>query len=87
MLEHTGMGELEVTAEIERYLVMPAQALSYKLGMIKILELRARAQQALGDAFSLAEFHDVVLTNGALPLDKLEQVIDHWLAEKSRARS
>ena len=87
MLENTGMGEFEVTAEIERYLVMPAQALSYKLGMIKILELRARSQQALGDAFSLAEFHDVVLTNGALPLDKLEQVIDDWLAEKSRARS
>lgn len=87
MLENTGMGELEVSAEIERYLVMPAQALSYKLGMIKILELRARSQEALGDAFSLAEFHDVVLTNGALPLDKLERVIDDWLAEKSRARS
>jgi uncharacterized protein (DUF885 family) len=87
MLEHTGMGEFEVTAEIERYLVMPAQALSYKLGMIKILELRARAQQALGDAFSLAEFHDVVLTNGALPLDKLERVVDDWLAESVRTRS
>jgi len=49
--------------------------------------LRARSQEALGDAFSLAEFHDVVLTNGALPLDKLERVIDDWLAEKSRARS
>lgn len=82
MLEHTGMGAKEVTAEIERYLVMPAQALSYKLGMIRILELRERAQRALGDEFSLAEFHDVILTNGALPLDLLEQVVDDWLASR-----
>jgi uncharacterized protein (DUF885 family) len=79
MLAYTGMGTQEVTAEIERYLVMPAQALSYKLGMQKILELRARAQAALGEEFSLAGFHNVVLTNGALPLDMLERVIDDWL--------
>lgn len=80
MLEHTGMGENEVTAEIERYLVMPAQALSYKLGMIRILALRERARAALGEDFSLAAFHNVVLTNGALPLDLLERVVDDWLA-------
>jgi uncharacterized protein (DUF885 family) len=84
MLEHTGMGELEVTAEVERYLVVPAQALSYKIGMLRILELRERAQQALGDEFSLVEFHDVVLTSGALPLDLLERVVDDWLAQSSR---
>lgn len=82
MLEHTGMGNKEVIAEIERYLVMPAQALSYKLGMIRILELRERARDALGDDFSLAAFHDVILTNGALPLDLLEQVVDDWLASR-----
>ncbi|MFU8895789.1 MAG: DUF885 domain-containing protein [Gammaproteobacteria bacterium] len=85
MLEHTGMGNQEVTAEIERYLVMPGQALSYKLGMLRILELRARAQAALGERFSLAEFHDVVLTNGALPLDRLEQVVEEWLALRPAA--
>lgn len=79
MIEHTGMGESEVIAEVERYLVMPGQALSYKLGMIRILELRARAEATLGEDFSLAEFHDVVLTNGALPLDRLAQVVDDWL--------
>jgi uncharacterized protein (DUF885 family) len=79
MLAYTGMGTQEVTAEIERYLVMPAQALSYKLGMLKILELRARAQDALGEDYSLAGFHNVVLTNGALPLDMLERVVDDWL--------
>jgi uncharacterized protein (DUF885 family) len=79
MIEYTGMGEWEVTAEIERYLVMPAQALAYKLGMIKILELRERAKEALGEQFTLADFHNVVLTNGALPLDRLEQVVDEWI--------
>jgi uncharacterized protein (DUF885 family) len=81
MLEHTGMGEHEVTAEIERYLVMPGQALSYKLGMIRILALRERAREALGEEFALAGFHNVVLTSGALPLDLLEQVVEDWLAE------
>ena len=79
MLAHTGMGEFEVTAEIERYLVMPAQALSYKLGMNRILALRERAQQALGEDFTLAGFHNVVLTHGALPLDMLEVVVDDWI--------
>jgi len=82
MLEYTGMGAKEVTAEIERYLVMPAQALSYKLGMIRILELRERARRELGDDFSLAEFHDVILTSGALPLGLLDQVVDDWLASR-----
>jgi uncharacterized protein (DUF885 family) len=80
MIEHTGMGEQEVVAEIERYLVIPGQALAYKVGMLKILELRERARQALGEDFELREFHNVVLTNGALPLDLLERVVDDWLA-------
>ncbi|MCA1799476.1 MAG: DUF885 domain-containing protein [Xanthomonadaceae bacterium] len=83
MIAHTGYGETEVVAEIERYLVMPGQALAYKLGMNKILELRAHAQERLGDAFDISEFHNVVLTNGALPLDILERVVDDWIASKS----
>jgi uncharacterized protein (DUF885 family) len=79
MLEHTGMGEKEVIAEVERYLVIPGQALAYKVGMVKILELRERARKALGDGFELREFHNVVLSSGALPLDLLDRVVDDWI--------
>ncbi|MDZ7790938.1 MAG: DUF885 domain-containing protein [Xanthomonadales bacterium] len=82
MLEHTGMGEKDVTAEIERYLVMPGQALAYKVGMMKILALRERARRELGDDFSLPEFHDQILGNGALPLTLLERVVDDWIERK-----
>jgi uncharacterized protein (DUF885 family) len=85
MLANTGMGEGEVEAEIERYLVMPGQALSYKVGMMKILELRERARRELGDDFSLPEFHDQVLGNGALPLTLLEEVVEDWIERKRRA--
>src|SRR5450631_4148719 len=61
MLENTGMSDSEVTTEIERYMALPGQACAYKVGEIKILELRERAKSALGDKFSLKEFHSVVL--------------------------
>ncbi len=80
MMEQTGMAEGDVTAEIERYFVSPGQALAYKAGMLKILELRERARQALGPRFKLSEFHDQVLVHGALPLSLLEHVIDEWIA-------
>jgi uncharacterized protein (DUF885 family) len=80
MLEKTGMPEGDVTAEIERYLVWPGQALAYKVGMMKILELRERAKTALGAKFDIKAFHDQVLTGGALPLSILEQKIDRWIA-------
>ena len=79
MLEHTGMGRGDVVAEIERYLVMPGQALAYKVGMMKILELRERARQELGEAFELRDFHDQILGNGALPLTLLEEVVENWI--------
>ncbi len=82
MVANTGMGHDEVVTEIERYLVIPGQALAYKIGMTKILELRERARAELGDAFDIKEFHNVVLTNGAVPLDILERIIDDWIAEK-----
>ncbi len=82
MLANTGMGETDVVAEIERYLVIPGQALTYKLGMLKLLELRAKAQAALGERFDIREFHNTVLTNGALPLTLLERVVDDWIATK-----
>jgi uncharacterized protein (DUF885 family) len=82
MMDNTGMAETDVTAEIERYFVDPGQALAYKAGMLRILELREKAKQELGPKFTLAEFHDQVLTHGALPLALLERVIDEWIAQK-----
>ncbi|MEM6818940.1 MAG: DUF885 domain-containing protein [Pseudomonadota bacterium] len=82
MLEHTGISEADVVVEIERYLVLPGQALGYKIGMRKILELRSNAIEALGDDFDLREFHDQVLGYGSLPLPILERVIDEWVASK-----
>ena len=82
MLNNTGMAESDVISEIERYIVMPGQATAYKVGMMKILEVREKAKTALGDKFVLSEFHDVVLKNGAVPLDILDQLFEKWVAEK-----
>lgn len=82
MLANTGMAETDVVSEIERYIVMPGQATAYKVGMIKFLEVREKAKVALGDSFSLPEFHDVVLKNGAVPLDILERIVDKYIEEK-----
>jgi len=82
MLTNTGMPEAAVVTEIERYLVNPGQALAYKVGMMKILELRERAKAALGPKFDIREFHDEVLKNGAMPLAVLERVIDGYIARK-----
>ncbi len=85
MIEHTGMGRDDVTSEIERYLVNPGQALAYKVGMLKILELREHAKAELGSRFDIKAFHDQVLANGALPLTLLEQVVNDWIAETQSA--
>jgi uncharacterized protein (DUF885 family) len=82
MLTNTGMPESDVVAEIERYIVMPGQATSYKVGMMKILDVREKAKLALGDKFNIKEFHDVVLKNGAVPLDILERLVDNYIREK-----
>ncbi len=80
MEEKTGMGEKETTAEVERYIVSPGQACAYKVGMLKIQELRTRAERELGSRFREGEFHDTVLKSGALPLEILEQQVDAWIA-------
>ena len=86
MREKTGMGEKEVTSEIERYIVAPGQACAYKVGMLKLQELRARAEQELGAKFDQREFHDVVLKNGELPLEILEELVNDYIRGKSRRK-
>jgi uncharacterized protein (DUF885 family) len=80
--EHTAMDDENINTEVDRYIAWPAQALSYKMGQMKILELRERAQRELGPTFDLRAFHDAVLDQGPLPLDVLEAKIDAWIKEK-----
>ena len=82
--EHTAMDDQNIETEVDRYIAWPAQALSYKMGQRKILELRERAQRALGAKFDLRAFHDAVLDQGPLPLDVLETKIDGWIAGQKR---
>ena len=82
MQSTTGMAPSDVTAEIERYVVWPGQACSYKIGMKTILDLRERAKAQLGPRFDLREFHALVLENGAMPLWLLQKNVDRWVAEK-----
>ncbi len=81
MKMNTGMAQSDVVSEIERYIVLPGQATSYKVGMMKLLELREKAKLALGEKFDLRDFHDVVLKNGAVPLNILERFIDDYIAD------
>ncbi|WP_428407103.1 DUF885 domain-containing protein [Hyphococcus sp.] len=82
LLENTPNPEGDCVKAIERYIVMPGQATAYKVGMLKMLELRGRAETALGDGFDVREFHDVVLRDGAVPLAILEENVDAWIAKK-----
>jgi uncharacterized protein (DUF885 family) len=81
----TGMSETEVTTEVERYMALPGQACAYKVGQLKILELRERAKTALGDKFDIKAFHDVILNNGAVPLMLLDHEVDEWIAKVKAA--
>jgi uncharacterized protein (DUF885 family) len=84
MLDNSSMAESDVTAEVERYIVWPGQALGYKLGQLHITALRAKAQSELGQAFDVRDFHSQVLRDGAVPMDVLTKKIDRWIAAKKR---
>jgi uncharacterized protein (DUF885 family) len=86
MRENTALTDANIEAEVNRYISWPGQALGYMIGRLKILELRRRAEQALGDRFDERRFHDAVLRNGSIPLDVLESEIDDWIAAE-RART
>jgi uncharacterized protein (DUF885 family) len=81
--KNTPNAEADCVEAINRYIVMPSQATAYKIGMIKILELREKAKKQLGAKFDLRQFHDVVLTNGPVPLETLEELVDKWVKGKS----
>lgn len=81
-LENSATTEAQARSEVRRYMVTPGQATSYKIGMLKIQELRRKAEAALGDRFDIRAFHDMVLAGGAMPLTMLEQRIDRWVASK-----
>jgi uncharacterized protein (DUF885 family) len=81
MVTTTGMNESEVVTEVERYMGQPGQACAYKVGQLKILELRERAKQALGAKFNIKDFHAVVLENGGVPMTLLEKLVDEWIAK------
>jgi uncharacterized protein (DUF885 family) len=80
MLDHSGESRTDATAEVERYIAIPSQAVAYKVGALKIQELRDRAKAKLGPKFDIRDFHAQVLGSGALPLSILEQKIDRWIA-------
>ena len=83
MMDTEGMAQADARRSTERYMAWPGQALAYKIGALKFQELRARAQQALGKDFSLRDYHDLVLSEGVLPLSILEQKVDKWIQQKS----
>jgi uncharacterized protein (DUF885 family) len=83
MVKQTGMDPNQISFEVDRYLAMPAQALGYMIGQLKIMELRDRAKQRLGARFDIRRFHNAVIDNGSLPLPVLERLIDEWIAKEA----
>jgi len=82
MLENTALAENNIVNEVDRYITWPAQALAYKVGQLEILRLREEAKVKLAGRFDIREFHDVLLGNGAVPLELLRQIVSRYIAAK-----
>ena len=86
MANHTALSLHNIRSEVDRYIAWPGQALAYKLGELKIVELRKKSEQLMGVDFDVKEFHDVILMNGSVSLPTLEQIVDAWLADYEQRR-
>lgn len=84
--ENTALADINIDTELARYIGAPAGAVAYKVGELKIVELRRRAEQALGDRFDIRAFHDLILAQGQLPMTLLEQKVDGWIAQQQSPR-
>ena len=84
---NTSASERECVRMVERHIVMPGQATAYKIGMMKILELREKTKEQLADQFDIRQFHDAILKQGALPLNVLEKQVDNWIAASNSSSS
>ncbi|WP_417316916.1 DUF885 domain-containing protein [Emcibacter sp.] len=84
LVDNTGLSEAEAAGQIDRYISWPGQALSYKVGELKLLELRQRAEKKLGEKFDIRAFHDVILGDGSLPLSMLEETVDEWIKNQTK---
>ena len=80
-LENTAKSQLDIENEVDRYIAWPGQALAYKIGQLKILELRIKAEQELGEKYDIKDFHHEVLKRGSVPLDILDEYINEWIDE------
>ena len=78
-MQNAGKSKLDIINEIDRYINWPGQALAYKVGQLKLLELRARAEETLGNKFNIREFHDALLKEGALPLNEVETIVNNYI--------
>ena len=84
LTQNTPNPDGDIRKAIERYLVYPGQATAYMIGKLKIMELRERGREELGEDFDIRAFHDVILTNGPVPLSIMEENVDHWIANEKR---